>query len=296
MWSLKSYRPPSHKNRKRLTDARNKRAAARPLARLKFAAIKTVAICMCLSAVVYPPYEAWQNGALDRAYAQLAEKTVAFTRNQGLEVQEILVDGRYYTGKDELLSTLGIGRGSAILGIDLDQAQNRLLALPWVKNASVERRLPNTILVHLEEKKPLALWQNKGALVLIDERGAVILGEEPAIFDNLLLIIGSDAPTFAQELVGILSTSPAIFKRVAVASRIGERRWDLKMHNGIVVKLPEQQMDIAWSRLQELQDSSNILDQAILSIDLRLPDRLYIETDKDIKPNAVQNDASGKNT
>src|SRR3546814_9628127 len=64
----------------------------------------------------------------------------------------------------ELLAALGIGRGEPILRFDPDAAHEAILALPWVKTASVERRLPDTIFVRIEERRPMALWQNERQL------------------------------------------------------------------------------------------------------------------------------------
>ena len=295
MWRLKSYRPPK-RGLGKSASSRFKRPSSHWLQRLKWPALKFFGISCCLFAILYPPYQLYANGNIGKAYLFVESQFVALTQKQGLAVEEILVDGRNFTSKEELLGTLDIDRGTAILGIDLQKAQNRLLALPWIKSATVERRLPDTILVRLTERRPIALWQNKGAITLIDERGAVILDQDINKFSGLILLIGSDAPSHAPELLKVLSSIPDLGQKVTSATRIGARRWDIKLFNSIIVKLPEDGAEQAWQRLSELQKNAKILEQNIVSIDLRLPDRLYIESQPSENPGVSIPDAPGKNT
>ena len=56
--------------------------------------------------------------------------------------------------------------------------------------------------------------------------------------------------------------------------RVGERRWNLRLNNGIDVLLPEGAEAQALARLAELQSGHAMLDRPLQTLDLRLPDRL----------------------
>jgi cell division protein FtsQ len=79
-------------------------------------------------------------------------------------------------------------------------------------------------------------------------------------------------------LLSILSQEPALKRRVNAAVRIGERRWNIRMDNGVFVRLPEDNALKAWRRFARLERQHKLLKQDLLSIDLRLPDQLIVRT------------------
>ena len=193
-----------------------------------------------------------------------------------MSVGEIFVTGRSETGQDEILSSLGVKRGQSILAFDPVGARMRLLELGWVKDARVERRLPNTVIVYLDERRPLALWQRKGRHLLIDRAGVVITRRDLGRFSSLPVVLGKGAPENAAALMDMLATQPALFTQVEAAVRIGDRRWNLRMKNGIDINLPEEETAEAWSRLANLVAEHRIFEREVAVIDLRLPDRLVV--------------------
>jgi cell division protein FtsQ len=207
-----------------------------------------------------------------RSLAAMVESSADF----GLIVNEVFVIGRRETPREHLLEALGAERGSAILGIDIAAARERLLALPWIAEASVERLLPDMIVVRITERKPLALWQNHAQFALIDTDGEVIQRSDLGRFADLLVIVGDDAAKEAEALVGILERQPALRAQVKAAIRIGGRRWNLRLANGIDVRLPEENPDGAWARLAEYERTHQVLQRDIQVLDLRFADQLIV--------------------
>lgn len=210
----------------------------------------------------------------DRITASLIDLTV----DAGLEVQEVLVEGRNETDRAAMMAAIQVKRGDPIMKFDPEAARAGLERLRWVATATVERRLPDTVFVKLDERRPMALWQRDGKLALIDRDGEVLTERELGRYNNLLQIIGADAPKHAQELLGHLGTVPALFKRVNAATRIGGRRWDLHLSNGVIVRLPESDIGGALHHLADQEAKQPVLDRDIVAVDLRMPDRLVIQT------------------
>jgi cell division protein FtsQ len=57
---------------------------------------------------------------------------------------------------------------------------------------------------------------------------------------------------------------------------VGERRWNLRLKNGIDVRLPESDVAPALERLVALDNEKNLITRDIVAIDLRLPDRVTV--------------------
>ena len=237
----------------------------------------------------------WGQQALDKAEDEL----VAMTGALGLVVADIEVDGRVLTDRETVLAALGGRGGTPILAISPARAKERLERLPWIRSATVERRLPDTLYVHLVERKPLALWQHRSRLELIDRDGGVIpIGPiDPSM--RLLTVVGDDAPAHALELIDMLAGEPVLAARVTAAIRVGGRRWTLRIDNVIEVLLPEQNPAAAWAQLARLDRTDALLQRNIQAVDMRLPDRLVLrvghEPTKDAPP-VKKGRAGAKNT
>jgi cell division protein FtsQ len=195
-----------------------------------------------------------------------------------------------------LIDALGIDIHQPIFDVSLETARLRVESLPWVRVASVERRLPNTIVLHIEERVPLALWQNEGKVAVVDDDGRVIDGARPQDFRELLLVVGPDAPGMAADLIAIMELVPDLKRRVAAAVRIGGRRWNLKLDDGIDVHLPETDLDGALLRLADLDRAQQLLARDVEAVDLRLPDRLVLRLTPDARARMTVDPAEGEET
>lgn len=244
-----------------------------------------LALCMAMLCASLTIGGLWlvNSGLVERTVEHVRLKMIAVSTDLGFTVEEILVMGRDQTTQQDLLKTIQLSRGVPILAIDLDAAKRRLETLPWVRSAAVERILPNTIMVRMKERTPLALWQNKGRFALIDVEGKVILREDFGAFSDLLQVVGEDAPGHAADLLAFLSTQPELLGMVKAAVWVGDRRWNILMDNGINVRLPEEDPQTAWARLADYDRTHKVLDRDVQTLDLRLPDRLIVQ-----KPSASE--------
>jgi len=216
------------------------------------------------------------------------QKSLDVTADMGFTVKNILVEGRVNSDADVLLAIINVEKGDPLFSFDPDEARKLIERITWVKTAHVERRLPDTIYIVLEERKPLALWQRDKKLTLIDEDGEVLTDHNLKRFKDLVIIAGRNAPRHAPELLELLAVEPTLYNRVESASRVGGRRWDLKLDGGIAVKLPEDDIGFALRRLAMGQEDG-LLDKDIVSVDLREPDRMIVRT----RPGKVQEYKAG---
>jgi len=220
----------------------------------------------------------WQNGTLDRAARHARAAWIAGTAGIGFRVDEVLVVGRNETPQADFLAALALERGSPLFAFDAGEARRRVEALPWVRRATVTRMLPATVVLKVEEREPLALWQHQGRFALIDRAGHVILREGLERFNRLPVVVGEDAPPHAADMLAILETEPQLMSHVTALVRVGGRRWNIRMDGVIDVQLPEDNAAQAWKRLAEYERTQSVLSRDVRVLDMRMPDRLIVRT------------------
>ena len=223
-------------------------------------------------------------GTLGSAIAEARTAFIAASAEAGLAVHDVAVHGRTATDPDIILKTLGVHRGAPILDIDLMDAKARLEQLPWVASASIERHLPDTLYVRLSERQPMAIWQHDRKFTVIDREGrpladaAELARRGNRDVERLPQVIGANAPAQVQKLLAALDRVQGVHKRLRAATWVADRRWDLTMDNGVVVKLPEGGMLTALRQLADMDATGKVLDRDIVAVDLRQPDRMVLQT------------------
>ena len=221
----------------------------------------------------------WSEGWIAQGADRAKWAAIAFSARAGLHVRDVLVTGRHETSRDSLLAAIGAGRGDPILAVDPEVVRARVEALPWVRSAAIERRLPGTLVVRIEEREALAMWQNEGRFALIDRDGTVIDDPDIERFGALLVVVGRGAAKAADHLSRVLQTEPELMARVRAAVRVAERRWNLVLDNGAELRLPEHDEASALARIIAYQREHGVLDRAVRVLDLRQPDRVIVQVE-----------------
>jgi cell division protein FtsQ len=158
----------------------------------------------------------------------------------GFEVKRVEVKG---IDRMERLTVYAIAldqHSMAMPLVDLDKVRNQLLRYGWVEDARVSRRLPDTLVVDIVERKPAAIWQHNQKLSLIDAKGVIldqVKSNEPT--PDLPLLIGADANEQAVAFNNLIARAPALKPVIASASWVGNRRWDIGFQTGETLALPE---------------------------------------------------------
>jgi cell division protein FtsQ len=249
-----------------------------PLLRKRTRRIALIALAVG-SGLMVPAWMA-HSGALQRLADDIRQKTIALSGQAGFRVEDILVEGRNRTPREQLLEALQVRRGDPILGIDLAATRQRLEEISWVKSATIERRLPGEVHLLIIERNPIVLWQSQGKYYLVDRDGQVV-GDEIEEYAELPLMVGEGAPDHAAELTDLLDSEPALKKRVKAAQWIGDRRWNITLDRttgGIDIRLPEDNPIAAWHELASLDKDQSLLERKVTLVDMRLPDRLVLRS------------------
>ena len=189
-----------------------------------------------------------------------------------IHVEEILVYGQKRTSNKEILWALHMKKGNHMWSQSLGTVRERMEKMPWVIGVTVLRRFPSTIVVILQERKPLAIWQDRGRKRVVDEHGHPIATALPKDFSQFPILTGEKAPQYFADLQRELRGVPQL-PRVKAASFLRSQRWNLYLEGGQVVKLPQKNYGKALKKLMKVRSALPVAP----SIDLRFPDALIFD-------------------
>ncbi len=207
----------------------------------------------------------WLKGARDNAANAL-----------GFRIAAVSVSGGSEVSREQALALAGVTARSSLLFFNAETARAQLLANPWIGEAAVLKLYPDRLLITLTERRAFALWQRNGRLNVIADDGTVLESFVEDRYRDLPLVVGSGAERRAKDFIGILDRYPEIRSALRASVLVAERRWNLRLTNGVDIRLPENDLQAALDRLVKLDHDKKLLSRDITSIDLRLPDRVTV--------------------
>ncbi len=238
-----------------------------------------VVLFTLLSVVTLAAYGMWAYGMVDRVSAFIPKLKDQALHAAGMTIETVTIRGREKVSEESILDALDAREGTLLFDFNTVAARTRLEDLSWVKSAKIMRLLPDRIHVELVERQAFAIWQTAGEFLIIDRDGVVT---EPVTdgnverFSHLPHVVGTGANEHAAALLDLLSEAPALKSRLKAASRVGNRRWNLRLDNGIDVRLPDTDVAKAIRDIADLDSNHRLLARSIAVIDLRLPDVLIV--------------------
>lgn len=194
----------------------------------------------------------------------------------GFGIDRLSIIGYEKASVREILEALDLAETESIFGFDTDAARRRIESLAWVKRARLSRILPNGLGVEIAERKPYAVWQRGRLLFLVDKAGRTLEPAGPADYPDLPLVVGKGAARHAGEVLDLAAVDPYISSHFKAGVRVGNRRWDLHLTNGLIIQLPVTGAREALSRLAVLNERTKIFKRAISHIDLRVDGRVVV--------------------
>lgn len=197
----------------------------------------------------------------------------------GLKVDEIQIDGLKRMDRMTVYGAALDQDSRAMPLVDLALVRERLLQFPWIEDARVSRRLPNTLRIFIVERVPGAVWQNRGQLMLIDPNGVPLEPVSRDAMPDLPLLIGDGANTQEPARRKLLEAAPALQPLVKAATWIGNRRWDLLFDTGERLQLPEGEVDAAEAlrKFAALDGEQRLLGKGSIRFDMRVPGNMIVQ-------------------
>jgi cell division protein FtsQ len=210
------------------------------------------------------------------ALAQLTEARDALGNALGFRIQQHSLAGHRQLSERQVLAIAGVTDRTSLLFLDVDAARARLTASPWIVEASVHKYYPGGLRIEITEREAFALWQKDAKVSVIAADGTVLAPLDDRRFAALPLVVGPGAAKKARDFLAVLDRYPAIRDSVRASILVAERRWNLKLKNGIDVRLPESDVEGGLERLAALERDKKLTTRDITAVDLRLADRVTV--------------------
>lgn len=222
-------------------------------------------------------YGAHEGGRIPEVMESGRDLGDAVANLAGFRIRAVNLSGQNHVTPSEILATAGIKATSSLPLLDAEAARARLESLAWIKRATVQKFYPDRVDIQLVEREGFALWQKDGKINVIARDGTVIApySDDPR-YVRLPIVVGDGAEKHVVEIVEALDLVPGVRSQVRAAIRVGDRRWTLKMVNGIDVRLPEKDLNGSLAQLAVLDRDKQLLSRDITIVDLRLPDRISV--------------------
>jgi cell division protein FtsQ len=242
---------------------------------LSFAAARGVGAFLALSLIGGVGfYGAVRGGQYQSFVAANGTVQDILAKAVGFDIEAVTIAGERELSEAEILQVAGISPRNSLLFLDVNEVRSRLKRVALVKDANIRKLYPNRLLIELEERQPFALWQKDGQVHIVAADGQPIDDMRDDRFARLPLVVGNGANARIGDYLAILEVAGELRSRIRAGMFIAERRWNLKLTNGLEIKLPERNPQAALATLVQLQRESRILDKDVLSLDLRQPGRI----------------------
>lgn len=134
-------------------------------------------------------------------------------------LREVVVEGTHVLPADTVLARLAADTTMSLWD-DLAPLERRVLAHPQVAGVTLERRMPGTLVVRVEENAPVAFLDARGGLQALDARGRS-LPIDPSRTPVDLPVIATRDSTMLALLAQLRAVEPALYGRISEVRRVG---------------------------------------------------------------------------
>lgn len=220
----------------------------------------------------------WTVASMAGIPALATEQAALIASDAGFKVSHLEVRGVNRMNEQRIYERILGQSDRAMTSLDLASLRDELNQLPWVKDARVSRKLPDTLVIDIVERNPHAVLRKPDRLVLIDDTGVELETVSATKAKGMLVISGLGVGQRVQDLTRLLDAAPALKPQVSEAEWVGNRRWNLTFKTGQVLALPEGDEKSAGALLSfaRMDGVNRLLGGKVAAFDMRAPDRIFM--------------------
>ena len=239
--------------------------------KLFFAIIINVSILM-LIILVMNNYHYFRSGFQQHLY-QL-----------GFKVEKIYINELSFVKITDVIDNLDFADNSPIIKLDKLANQKKLEQDFWIDKAQINILYPNIVKIHITEKVPEFIWIYQDQYIALDKSGKIlkVLSKEELVkFSSFILLVGQNVRSVTDNLLNIIKIDSELYKLIAKAIWVSNRRWNIQFIDGFTVKLPQKNPIAAWQYFLTLNKQVGLLNKNIKSLDLRVPEKIFMQLNLD---------------
>ncbi len=198
--------------------------------------------------------------------------------NNSFHIKHVIIEGSEKSDKSQIEYKVNEFSRNLIVS-NIDTIKELVESSEWVKRAFIKKVLPSTLIINVIENDPYAIYFREGKYFLLDLDGSIITEINLENYSNdLLFVRGENSPEFLEKLIRDISiTFPNLMQNLKELEFIENRRWDLKLRNNLLIKLPDENIEQSLKNLQQLFEEQEVMQSNIIEIDLRIHGRAALK-------------------
>ena len=198
--------------------------------------------------------------------------------NNSFQIKNVIIEGSEKSNISEIENNVTELQGN-LIGLNFNSIKEIVESSEWVKRASIKKVLPSTLKINVTENDPYAIYFQEGKSFLIDLDGSIITEINLNNYeDDLLFVRGENSPELLEQLIRDISIAfPNLTQTLEEVEFIEKRRWNLKLNNKLLVKLPDENIQQSLKNLKQLFEEQEVMESNIIEIDLRIQGRAALK-------------------
>ena len=198
--------------------------------------------------------------------------------NNSFQIKNVIIEGSEKSNISEIENNVTEFKGN-LIGLNFNSIKEIVESSEWVKRASIKKVLPSTLKINVTENDPYAIYFQEGKSFLIDLDGSIITEINLNNYeDDLLFVRGENSPELLEQLIRDISIAfPNLTQTLEEVEFIEKRRWNLKLNNKLLVKLPDENIQQSLKNLKQLFEEQEVMQSNIIEIDLRIQGRAALK-------------------
>jgi len=227
----------------------------------KFLKIISITLLLCLF-FIFIYYELIKRDKFYKIIQEISEK-------HNYQLKNVEINSLNRINKSEINKIVNKYNNQSIFLLPLEEISNSINQLNWVKDVNLSTNFINKLNINILEHKPIGLIYFNNQLFYFSKDGKVIDKFSEENNENLIIFYGKSAVKEAYIFLN-LTNKTKTFNLIKEAYYINERRWDIKLHNNILLNLSEINIEESLKNYTKLIKKFNSSDFVkIKSIDLR---------------------------
>ena len=195
-----------------------------------------------------------------------------------LSISKILVKGAREPLKKEIIILVQNAATEGFSALNAQALRKKIQDINQVEKAFVKLSTDGLVFVEVIQRKEAVVYFNNHLYEVLDSNGIILsIKQDYQGLSSFPLLVGKDGQKNINELLSLVNEIGSYQSEVLYYEWVGERRWDVHMKNGLVFKLPENNLSEGLVVMRMFLNETDKLLKPIVSVDLRNIDKPIIK-------------------